>query len=75
MVRMELDQAVAERIREVLAEREVSGAELARRLGVTQSYMARRLLGKYPFAVPELVRVAGILDVPVTRFLPDEVAA
>ena len=70
---MELDPhtaAVAAQIRVVLDEADVSGAELARRMGVTQSYVARRLLGKTPFAVAELLRIAELLGVPATRLLP-----
>jgi transcriptional regulator with XRE-family HTH domain len=78
MVSMQPDphaEAVAARVRAVLGELNISGAELARRVGVTQSYMARRLLGRYPFTATDLMNIAEEIGVPATRFLPDEVAA
>lgn len=67
--------AVAARVRGVLGELNISGAELARRVGVTQSYMARRLLGRYPFTVTDLMNMADVLGVPVVRFLPTSARA
>lgn len=69
------DSEVTERVRAVLAEVGVSGAELARRMGVTQPYIARRLTGNVPWRVADLHSAAAVLGVPLTRFLPDEVAA
>ncbi len=68
--------AVAARLRGVLGELNISGAELARRLDVPQSNIARRLLGKTPITVPELLRYAEVLEIPATRLLPaDQTAA
>lgn len=70
---MELDPhavAAADRIRVVLAEVKVSGSELARRMGVSQSYVARRMTGRQSFTVAELLRIADLLGVPVAQLLP-----
>lgn len=64
--------AVAAKVRGVLGELNISGAELARRMDVTQTYIARRLRAKQPFDVTDLMSAARALEVPVTRFLPDE---
>jgi predicted transcriptional regulator len=70
-MRLDTDAEVTERVREALAELGVSGAELARRVGVKQPYMARRLGGDVQWRVAELHDVAKALGVPVTRFLPE----
>lgn len=65
-----LAQLVAEQVRAVLGIRQVSGAELARRLNVSHAYVSRRLNAETAFDVTELETIAAILDVPVSRFLP-----
>jgi DNA-binding Xre family transcriptional regulator len=46
--------AVARRLREELAGQQISVAEVARRLGVTQQKLSRRMTGHTPFDVDEL---------------------
>lgn len=70
---MRLDQSdavITERVRETLAELEVSAAEVARRLDWTQPYIARRMAGRVPWLASDLQAVAAALDVPISRFLP-----
>ena len=55
--------AVARRLREELAGEQISIAEVARRLGVTQQKLSRRMTGQTPWDVDELdevCRVAGV---------------
>jgi transcriptional regulator with XRE-family HTH domain len=55
--------AVARRLREELAGEQISVAEVARRLGVTQQKLSRRMTGQTPWDVDELdavCRAAGI---------------
>lgn len=74
---MTLAESVAAKIREELDRQDVSYRELGRRLNVSIAYVSRRLSPDpdVQFRVDELERVAGALDVPVTQFLPGEVAA
>ena len=68
-------QRVASTLRGKLAERRISGAELARRLGWSQQATSRRLTGSTPITVDELTEIARVLDVPITTLFTDEVAA
>jgi predicted transcriptional regulator len=68
-MRLDTDAEVTAKVRATIAELGISGVELSRRLGVTQSYMARRLSGDVPWRVGELDAVAQALGVPVTQFL------
>lgn len=71
-VSVALTESVAAKIREELARQDVSFRELGRRLGVSIAYVSRRLSQEpdVQFRVDELERVAAVLGVPVTRFLP-----
>jgi transcriptional regulator with XRE-family HTH domain len=72
-----LAESVAAKIREELERQDLSYRELGRRLDVSIAYVSRRLSDNpdVQFRVDELERVAAALGVPVTRFLPGEVAA
>lgn len=54
---------VAEEIRVLLARRRMSASELARRSGMTQPYISRRLTGEIAFDVDDLERIAFALEV------------
>lgn len=64
-----LADTVAERVRAELAVKRVTGAELARRMGVSHAYVSRRLNGHEPFDVAELGEIADLIEVPVDRLL------
>ena len=68
---------VATQVRVVLAELQISGSELARRCGVGQRYMSRRITGEVEFTASEIRDVARALDVSVSRLFgePCEVMA
>lgn len=70
-----LAEAVAGRVRAELAVLRISGAELARRMEVSQAYVWRRLNGETPFDVADLDRIAALIGVPVDRFLTSERSA
>ncbi len=73
---MQRDEAqISKRVRALLDEREMSGSELARRLGETQSYVSRRIQGAVPWRATDLVRIASVLGVPVASLLPDAAQA
>ena len=63
--------AVAAEVRAALARQRISGRGAARELGWKSDYLWRRLDGRTPFDVNDLVAVAALLDVPVTDFFPD----
>jgi len=65
-----LRDQVAEEIRVTLARRRLSATELARRMGVSQSYLARRMTGAQPLDLDDLDRIADALGVPVRQLLP-----
>ena len=68
-MRLNTDADVAARVRGVLGEQNMSGSELARRLNVSQRWLARRLAGQVGWHVALLQAVADELGVPIERFL------
>lgn len=65
-----LSDLVAEEIRAVLGRRRMSGAALARTLGVSAMWVSYRLSGKQPIDLNDLERIATALDVPVGALIP-----
>ncbi len=61
---------VAAQLRSELARHQVSGVELAGRLGVSQPYVSRRLSGNVPLDLDDLQRIAGVLGVTVGDLVP-----
>lgn len=55
-------QAVVRRMRGALAEAGVSVAEVARRLGVTQQKLSRRMTGHNDFAIEEVDQICQAAD-------------
>ena len=45
--------------------------ELARRLGMTQPALSRKLSGARGWDIGELIEVASVLDVPITDLIPE----
>lgn len=68
---MTYNDLTAAKLRAELAYRRLSARELARRIGVSQSYLAARMSGAVDFRTGDLERIAIALDVPVTTLLPD----
>lgn len=66
----DLGAKIAEEIRALLARRRMSATQLARRMGVTQSYLARRMIGTQPLDTNDLDRIAQILQVSIVELLP-----
>ncbi len=68
---MALTESVSARVREELKAQDVSFRELARRMGVSISYVSRRLSDEPDvyFRIDELEKAAEVLGVPVDRFL------
>jgi transcriptional regulator with XRE-family HTH domain len=64
---------VAEEVRATMARRRVSGVALARRLGKSQPWISRRLVGDVAFDLDDLEAIATALDVPVAQLLGNAV--
>jgi transcriptional regulator with XRE-family HTH domain len=64
-----LKTAVADRIRAEMIDQGVSGRELARRVGVDQKWVQRRLTGEIEVRPSDLEKIADALVVPVSRLL------
>lgn len=65
-----LREQVATEVRRELAAARMTPTELARRLGVSQTTVWRRISGQVAFDVDDLQKIADILGVPVGRLLP-----
>lgn len=61
---------VAEEVRALLARRRMSATELARALGVSQTYVWRRLSAEVAFDLDDLERIAGVLRVRLSDVVP-----
>lgn len=59
-------------LRAELARADVSQADVAELLGVTQPQVSARMLGKIPWRVPELQAIARHLGLPFSRLVDDE---
>lgn len=66
-----LQQAVAEEIRVQMVRRRISGVEMARRLGWSQSSFSRRLVGEQVIDLLDLELIAEALGVAIADLLPD----
>lgn len=65
-----LREQVATEVRRELAAARMTPTELARRLGVSQTTVWRRVSGEVAFDVDDLQKIADILGVSVGRLLP-----
>jgi transcriptional regulator with XRE-family HTH domain len=61
---------VAEEVRAAMARQSLTGSDLARHLGISQSTASRRLAGAAAFGVDELACVAAWLGVALGALLP-----
>jgi len=66
-----LSLRIAEEIRVLLVRRRWNPTRLSRELGVSQTYVWRRLSGETAFDVDDLERIAEVLQVDVLALLPD----
>lgn len=65
-----LREQIAREIRTLLAWHNISAAELARRTGMTQPYVSRRMQGGVAFDVDDLEAIAEVLEVDVLDLFP-----
>lgn len=64
-----LRMRVADEVRAWLGRRRMSGAQLAREMGKSQTFVARRLDGRQAFDIDDLEQVARILHVRVVDLI------
>ena len=62
---------VLRNIRAEMARSDCTQAHLAQALGVSQVAVSKRMRGVVPLSVPELLTVAGFLNVPAADLLKD----
>ncbi len=65
-----LTESVAAEVRAELARRNIPRSRTADQLGMSRTLLWQRLRGHSSFTVAELERLAELLDVPVSKFLP-----
>jgi len=68
-------KAVGDRVKAEMERQSIRQRAVAKRLGMSQGAVSRRIVGAVPFDVAELEKLARLLDVPATYFLTDGVAA
>lgn len=59
---------IAAEVRAELARQNISRRDLARRMGVSTDYAARRIAGRTPISADDLRTIAYLLEVPISRF-------
>ena len=64
-------QRTAANVRAEMARKRITQTKLADSLGCSQGAISRRLLGRVPFDLNELERVAGQLGVKITDLIVD----
>ncbi len=69
-----LSRRVAEEIRVAMVRRGISGAGLARLLGVSSAWVSYRLTGTQPIDLNDLESIARALEVEIVDLLPRAVA-
>lgn len=67
-----LSAHIAEEIRALMGRRQINKVQLAKRLGVDETWVGRRLNGRQGFGVDDLPKIAAILGVSVADLLPRE---
>lgn len=65
-------KTIGANVRAELGRRGMSQAALASHLGISQSQLSKRLLGRIEFGVGEVYTIADFLNVPAKTLMPDE---
>lgn len=69
-VQTQLRELVAEEVRALLARRQMTGADLAGRIGRSPMYVSRRVRGEVAFDLDDLQRIAEVFGVTPADLLP-----
>lgn len=65
-----LNERVAEEIRVLIARRRITASELARKAGMTQRSISRRITGEKAIDMDDLEKIAAALEVEIGDLLP-----
>lgn len=65
---------IANRVRGVAAEKRFTQQRIASELELARSSVSQRISGAVPFTGAELSRLAKAMNVPVSRFFPEDAA-
>lgn len=68
-------EAVAVVVRDAMGRADESAKHLAEVTLIPRTTLVRRLAGQSPFTIPELERIASVLETTVTQILADAGAA
>jgi predicted transcriptional regulator len=69
------DNAIAAEIRVIFARRNIRQEDIWPQLGVSQSWLSRRLSGEVPMTTAELTRIMNVIDEDITRVIAAGTAA
>ena len=72
-VREAANDSAAAAVKETLYEQRISERELARRMGVTQSWLNKRLTGEIPLRFGEVFEIASLLKVSLDKLAGDAI--
>lgn len=67
-------ERIASNVRAEMARRRITQTEIAKKAGIPQSGLSRRLVGSTPFTVNEIERIAEVLDIQVNELIGEAVA-
>ena len=70
-----LAQHVAAELRAQKARRRLSDVEIARRLGVGETWVGRRMTGRVPITLDDLDELCEVLEILPIELMPDAVRA
>lgn len=71
----ETTTAIADKVRGVAAEKRFTQKHIATTLNISRTSVVERVNGRIPFTGAELLTLASAMNVPITRFFPEAVAA
>jgi transcriptional regulator with XRE-family HTH domain len=69
-----LAEAIGCGVRAEMARKGLTQRKLAEALGMSQPQITKRIAGRIEFRPSELEKAAELLGIPMTRFLPPELA-
>ena len=69
-----LSQAISAEIRATMARKRITGLQLAGLIGMSQNYLAKRLRDEAPFTIPDLAKIADVLDEDFEQIIRNAIA-
>lgn len=68
---MTTNQVIGEAVHGYMWRLRISQEQLATALGITQAAVSKKVRGKRPFTVDELIAISEVLDTPVSKILAE----